>query len=334
MPKKSDHASDHFNGERFFNPWGGDSKKTFSHLLRWKLGPRPSEWPKEIVRDNVVPDRSILKSGDVRVTIINHASALIEWQGLSLLTDPTLMGGIGPLSMGLIRRYRPPGLHVESLPPPNFVLISHNHYDHLDLPSVRALLKRSSPQFVIPVGMTKDLPKVARVQSKVSELDWWESLEVPEHNLRITFVPARHWSKRTLFDTNKSLWGGFVIEMGGIEGDGIVIFFAGDTGYGPHFSEIAKKFPKIDAALLPIGAYEPRWFMKDAHMNPAEAVRAAVDLSSSLNIGIHFGTFRLTDESIGAPERALEAALAQLGPKAPTFVAAKNGQSFFAARGV
>ena len=311
--------SDHFDGTRFFNPRGENPAKGLFSVLKWKLGSRAQPWPSQIVDDNVAVDLNApILDRQLRVVYVNHATLLLQWDGLNILTDPTMMKGIGPL--GLIPRYRKPGVALEQLPRIDIALVSHNHYDHLDVPSLRALYAQTDCATILPLGCLGYLPKQGL--SRARELDWWETHRDPAHKVSITFVPAQHWSKRTPFDTNRSLWGGFVVER-----DGISVFFAGDTGYGPHFREIAERLPRIDVALLPIGAYEPRFFMKAAHMNPEEAVRAAEDLDARNSIGIHFGTFRLTDEAIEAPVEDLKRAVAERDFLRP-FYAPKNGDAF------
>lgn len=311
--------SDHFDGTRFFNPHGENPAKGLFAVLKWKLGSKAQSWPSELVDDNVAVDvHAPVSRGQLRVVYVNHATLLLQWNGLNILTDPTLMKGIGPF--GFIPRYRKPGVALEHLPRIDIVLVSHNHYDHLDVPSLRALYARTDCETIVPLGCRGYLPKQGLPRAR--ELDWWETHRDHARDCSITLVPAQHWSKRTPFDTNRSLWGGFVVEKNGMS-----VFFAGDTGYGPHFREIADRLPKIDVALLPIGAYEPRYFMKAAHMNPEDAVRAAEDLDARNSLGIHFGTFRLTDEAIDAPVEDLKRAIVERRFVRP-FFAPKNGDAF------
>ena len=199
-------------------------------------------------------------------------------------------------------------------------MISHNHYDHLDRPTIQKIIDRDKSQVIVPLGVSQYLPQGD--EKKQHELDWWQSYNNPQKNLSITLVPAYHWSKRNALITNESLWGGFVIQK-----DGLSVYFAGDTGYSEHFKQIKQKFPTIDVALLPIGAYEPAKIMQSMHLNPEQAVIAAEDLGAKQNIGIHFGTFRLSDEGIDDPIYELERAVYEHDLEAP-FVAPKNGQTF------
>jgi L-ascorbate metabolism protein UlaG (beta-lactamase superfamily) len=199
------------------------------------------------------------------------------------------------------------------------VLLSHNHYDHLDLPSLRALQKRWNPPIVTGLGNGRYLARHG-VRNAV-ELDWWEAYE-PGAGMRIVYVPAQHWSARGLFDRRRMLWGGHVIEA-----PAGLVYFAGDTGYPAHFSAITQRLGAPDIALLPIGAYEPRWFMAQQHMNPEEAVRAHLDLQAKLSIAMHFATFQLTDEAIDAPVAALAVARSALGVAAEAFRVPEFGET-------
>jgi L-ascorbate metabolism protein UlaG (beta-lactamase superfamily) len=205
----------------------------------------------------------------------------------------------GPLNVLGPRRVRRPAVPFDDLPPISTVLLSHNHYDHCDLASLKTLARRFDPLLVTPLKNAR-LVRSAGFR-RIEELDWWEQAE--RSPLGVTAAPAQHFSARTPFDRNRALWSGFVIDV-----DGRRIFFAGDTGYGGHFRRVRERFGPIDFALLPIGAYQPRWFMKDIHMDPGEAVQAHVDLEARRGIGMHFGTFQLTTEGIDEPIAALDRA--------------------------
>ncbi len=224
-----------------------------------------------------------------RLTWVGHATWLVQLEGKSLLVDPIF----GELGMGPGGRNVPAGIRPEELPPIDAVLISHNHYDHLDFPSV----KRVGAPVVAGLGMKKLL---AGESISATELDWWQSVDLGP--VKVTFVPAQHWSRRGLFDANATLWGGFVIEGGAAR-----IYHAGDTAYFTGFAEIGRRFPEIDAALLPIGAYEPAWFMEKQHMNPEQAVQAYVDLRAQTFFAMHWGTFKLTTEPLDEPPIRLAA---------------------------
>jgi L-ascorbate metabolism protein UlaG (beta-lactamase superfamily) len=255
---------------------------------------------------------------DVVVTFIGHATFLIQSAAASVLVDPVYYERASPLSFAGPRRVRAPGVGFDDLPPVSTVLLSHNHYDHCDLGTLRRLDKRFHPRFVTPLGNGRLLRSVAVRQ--IEELDWWETSTTAA--VPITLTRAQHFSARGPFDRNRALWGGFLIEIGAQR-----ILHAGDSGYGPHFSEIATRLGPIDLALVPIGAYDPRWFMKDIHMNPAEAVQAHLDLQARQSIAMHFGTFQLTAEGIDDPVRELAQALAERRVPAERFRAVEVGES-------
>ena len=279
------------------------------------LTPR-TPWPSRIP---VAPRRPPhVGPDDVVVTFVGHATFLIQVASTSLLIDPVYAERASPVSFAGPRRVRAPGVRFEDLPVISLVLVSHNHYDHCDLGTLRALHRRFQPRLVVPVGNGRLLRSAGIRQ--VEEIDWWQSASAAP--LSVTLTPAQHFSARSMFDRNRALWGGFLIEAAGRR-----ILFAGDSGYGPHFREIAARLGPFDLALLPIGAYEPRWFMKDIHMNPAEAVQAHLDLGARHSIAMHFGTFQLTPEGIDEPVRELATALRERGVPAEQFRTVDVGES-------
>jgi len=308
MPK-----SDHFDGDRFFNPTG-PMVQPLSAVPRM-LTERRAPWPARIDEPERRPP---VLDGAATVTFIGHSTFLIQTATGNILTDPMYSQRAGPLNVFGPRRVRQPAVRFEDLPRVTTVLLSHNHYDHCDLPTLRRLARRFDPLVVTPLGNGR-LVRSAGI-TRVEELDWWQiarSSTVP-----ITLTPAHHFSARGIFDRNRALWGGFLL---GLPGAGI--FFAGDTAYAPHFPEIRERLGPIDLALLPIGAYEPRWFMRSVHMDPAEAVQAHIDLAASQSIGMHFGTFQLTTEGIDAPLRALEEARPARGIPSSQFSTLGSGES-------
>jgi L-ascorbate metabolism protein UlaG (beta-lactamase superfamily) len=237
----------------------------------------------------------------MRVTFINHATALIQMDGVNILTDPVYSDLVGPASLVGPSRVRPPGIRFEDLPPIDVVLISHDHYDHMDIPTLRRLDDERHPRFIAGLGTNRIMYDEGLPDS--TDLDWWQSERITS-DVRVTFVPSAHRSNRGLCDRDTTLWGGYVIS--GPSGNA---YFAGDTGYGPHFRQIHERFGAIRLALLPIGAYIPRWYMKPIHMDPTDAVHAHQDLGATTSVGIHFGTFRLTDEAQEQPITDLAKAL-------------------------
>ena len=252
-------------------------------------------WPTQVEVRPQVP----LALGDAAavITFVGHSTFLIQTAAGHVLTDPMYSERASPLPWIGPRRVRQPGVRFDDLPPITTVLLSHNHYDHCDLPTLRRLAKRFDPVVVTPLGNGR-LVRSAGIR-RVEELDWWQ--EASGSAQPITLTPARHFSARTPFDRNRALWGGFILQAGDVR-----IYFAGDTAYGSFFLDIRHRLGPIDLALLPIGAYEPRWFMQAVHMNPADAVHAHCDLGAKQSVAMHFGTFQLTAEGIDAPARALE----------------------------
>jgi L-ascorbate metabolism protein UlaG (beta-lactamase superfamily) len=292
--------SDHFDGERFFNPSLGPSlgpqaaRRGLWQVLRWRFtGERP-DWPKTVA-NRAYPPSARPQDGQASVTFIGHASFLIQLPGCTILTDPVFSDRASPVRFAGPRRVRAPGVALSALPPIDLILLSHNHYDHADLASLRVLAANHAPACVTLLG---NAPLLRRAGLQAAELDWWG--ETMAAGLHVTALPARHFSRRTLRDANRALWGGFMLKAGAHR-----IMFAGDSGAGPHWAEINQRLGPPDLALLPIGAYEPRWIMAAVHMNPEEAVQAHHDLGAKTSIGMHFGTFRLTDEAIDAPVKTL-----------------------------
>ena len=305
--------TDHFDGRRFFNPTGANGQP-FRMVPRLLLTPQ-TPWPAEVP---VEPRRPPAPGpGQVVVTFIGHATFLLQSVAGNVLIDPVYYRRAGPLPFVGPRRVRAPGVRFGDLPPISLVLLSHNHYDHCDLGTLRRINQRFRPRFVTPLGNGR-LLRSAGIR-EVEELDWWETRN---SRLPVTVTPSQHFSARGPFDRNRALWGGFLIEIGGLR-----ILHAGDSGYGPHFREIPARLAPIDLALLPIGAYEPRWFMKDIHMDPAEAVQAHLDLAAGRSIAMHYGTFQLTPEGIDEPVRELEKALRERGVAAERFSAVDVGES-------
>ncbi len=280
------------------------------------------------------PDLAFLKANagasesmQPALTWIGHATALVQSGGLTVLTDPVFSERVSPLSFIGPKRHVPPGIVLADLPRVDLVLISHNHYDHLDAASVDALARQPGgpPRFIVPLGIKAWLAD--RGIDDVIELDWWQSQRVGTNE--IVFVPVQHWSGRGLGDRMKTLWGGYAVFSPGFQW-----FFAGDTGYSRDFADIHARFkarhapePGFDLALLPIGAYEPRWFMKEQHVDPAEAVQIHVDLAATRSVGIHWGAFELTDDALDAPPRALDAAVRERGLEPAAFSVMAVGET-------
>lgn len=299
-------TSTHFDGEQFLNVPPID-RPGFSDVVRWTFDRDPGPWREWTDAPPGPPPPARVGTGELRVTFINQATVLIQMDRLNILTDPIWSDRASPVSWLGQRRHRPPGLRFEDLPPIDIVLISHNHYDHLDLPTLQRLSRKHQPRIYCGLG-NPPIFESAGVPG-AQELEWWQSVDLPG-GIRIVAVPAQHGSGRSLTDRDRALWVGFVIKS-----PAGAVFFAGDTGYGPFFTEIGERLGPIRLALLPIGAFRPRWFMQPIHLSPEEAVRVAEDLHASTSVAIHFGTFKLADDGEDEPPALLAEALAARDPR-------------------
>ncbi len=311
-------ASDHFDGERFFFP-GGPADKTRGELLRLLRTPR-AKWPKAgpVLPCPRPPARVEGKS--IRATFIGHSTFLVQTEGLNLLTDPVWSRTAGPFGLLGPTRATPPALALEDLPPLDAILLSHNHYDHMDLPTLSKLARLRPCPVWTPLGNDAILKRHER-RIDARALDWGQSAQVG--SLRVTLEPALHWSARGLGDRRMALWGSFMIA-----GPGGRIFFAGDTGFGDGslFPALAvRPAGPLRFAMLPIGAYEPRWFMREQHCDPDEAVAIFSALGVERAVACHWGTFQLTTEPYDEPPRRLAEALARAGIASELFVAPLPG---------
>jgi L-ascorbate metabolism protein UlaG (beta-lactamase superfamily) len=295
--------SPNFDGERFVNQLPIDHAGV-GKFIRWQL--TSDSGPFELVEDAAAgpPPPERIGGGAMRVTFVGHATLLVQTAALNILTDPIWSERSSPVGFVGPKRVRPPGVRFEELPPIDLVLISHNHYDHLDVPTLKRLYQRDRPRIV--VGLGNALLLGGEGIDNVTELDWWQRAEITRE-VGVVSVPAQHFSGRGLCDRDGTLWTGYVVTTP--RGS---IYFAGDTGYGPHFRQIRERLGAPRLALLPIGAYLPRWFMQNIHISPDEAVQAHLELGAHHSVGMHFGTFPLADEGRDeAPERLAEALAAQ-----------------------
>ncbi len=291
-------------GRRFVNE-NPDALPGFFGMLKWALNRHPGFWhPYRDLPPGPPPPREV-GPGQLRVTFINHATVLIQMDGLNILTDPIYSRRAGPVTWAGMERVRPPGIRFEDLPPIQVVLLSHNHYDHMDMPTLVRLEKRDHPRVLTGLGNSRYLS--AEGIRNVQEFDWGQGTSLSD-SVRATFVPAQHFSMRKVYDRDTTLWGGFVLE-----GQGTRVYFAGDTGWGPHLEEIHSRFGDFTLAILPIGAYKPEWFMGPAHMSPRDAVRAHELLKARVSTPIHYGTFRLADDGEEEPTEELRKAMKAAG---------------------
>jgi len=309
--------SDHCNGRRFFYP-GLSAGRGFRDFVRWRLTRKPAQWAGRVAIEPPPLPPPPAGAG-LSLTWIGHSTFLIRTAERTWLTDPVFSERIGPVRGFGPRRAAPAAFAPEALPQIDGVLLSHDHYDHCDLPSLRALAARGA-RIVTPLNYS--FLRTAGAAADGVELDWWQTCS-PEPDFRIQLVPAQHWCRRVPFATNSRLWGGFFLQAGGR-----ALYFAGDTGFDPRlFAAIRRRCGAPDVALLPIGAYEPRWFMRDAHMNPAEAVQAHRALGARVSLAMHWGTFQLADEAREAPVRDLEAARAAAGLAPAEFRVLNGGET-------
>ncbi len=312
-------VSDHCDGARFFNP-RQHIDRGLRDILRWKLTSRPALWPLAVP---VTPARPPLpNTGGITATWINHSTFLLQTPAGNILTDPVYSERVSPVSWAGPRRAHAPGIALADLPRIDLVLLSHDHYDHCDQITLSHIFKTHAPAAITALGNASLLQAAGCPAKKITELDWWQSHVTPS-GLRVTATPARHWSNRLGSPRNLRLWSGFFLEAGGP-----TAHFVGDTAYDrTMFTEIRARLGAPDLAMIPIGAYEPRWFMAAQHCDPAEAVQIHRDLGSRLSLAMHWGTFQLTDEARETPPLALAAALAKAGLTADDFRALAPGES-------
>ncbi len=314
-PRYRGPVSDHFDGRRFHDNDPIPHARV-TDLLRWGLTRDAGPWRRVDAEPGPPPPRRV-PDGAMRVTFVNHATVLVQMDGKNVLTDPIWSERCSPVSFAGPRRHRPPGLRFEDLPPIDLVLVSHNHYDHLDVPTLRRLAEAHRPAIVTGLG-NRALLEREGIGGGV-EIDWWQ--ETRAAGLRVTGVPARHFSGRGTMDRDATLWMGLVVHGSG--GDAC---FAGDTGFGPHFAAIRERLGAPRLALLPIGAFRPEWFMRPVHMTPADALAAHCALGAAASVGIHHGTFRLADDGQDEPVEVLRGAIAEAGDDAARrFVTLEHG---------
>lgn len=316
--------TDHFDGTRFFLPSLPSSDKSLLDVLKWKIPGKRAEkvpWPKKVPAQNGV--RPADRVAGLQITHIGHSSYLVQTSDLNILVDPVWAERASPLKWIGPRRRNPPAVAFEDLPPINAVLITHNHYDHLDTSTVRLLWKTHHSRIFAPFG-NDAIIRASAPEIEVQTGDWWDAFPLAE-SIRLTIVPAYHWSSRGLRDRRMALWGGFILET-----PAGAVYCAGDTGYrdGAIFHEIGRRFGPPVVAMVPIGAYEPRWFMKTQHANPEEAVQIARDVGAQQALGIHWGTFAMTDEPYGEPAERFESAVQEKGLDAGRFKAMRPGDTW------
>lgn len=319
-PRIEKAPDDHWDGRHFHNtdnhqphgPW---------QALHWLVSRRPARWPSWIEQTPSQPPLVRLSEdiADVQVTFVNHATVLLQVGPWNLLTDPVWSDFCSPIQGLGPRRVRAPGVALADLPPIHAVLLSHDHYDHLDMRTLMWLAARDRPLIITGLGVDACLR--AQGLTHVVALDWWQTVRVGP--LTVHFLPAQHFSGRGARDRNRTLWGSLWVTAGERS-----VYFGGDTGYGPHFADIRQRLGSPTLALLPIGAYAPRWFMQSVHMNPEDAVQAHIDLAAEQSLAIHFNTFQLTDEAIDEPVQQLRLVMSQRQLPLDQFVVLQEGAAW------
>lgn len=319
-----DSSKPHHTPEGFRNP--DPDVRMGQGFLRWQWERRLSQLPRPPDPSHrewrAEPDLALLHApaGNPSITWIGHATVLVRQGGLNVLTDPHFSERASPVGFAGPKRYQPPGVALADLPQIDVVVISHSHYDHLDVESVRQLHQRNGNHlhFLVPLGLK---PWFAGLGiDTVTELDWWDETEI--RGVRFTLTPAQHWSARSLFDRNRTLWGGWAIRSPDLH-----FLFTGDTGYSSDFKEIGRRLGPFDLAAIPIGAYAPRWFMRAQHVDPAEALKIHQDVRAQQSLGVHWGTFEMSDEPLDQAPRVLAAARQQAGVGETEFFVLRVGES-------
>jgi len=324
MKTYSGPVSDHFDGLHFFDP-DGSPPKSLGQVLRWQFSRsrQRAAWPDWVPSPFADTPPPRVDGSKVRFSFVGHASWLIQTAGLNILVDPVWSERASPFSFAGPKRHNDPGIAFDKLPKIDIVLVWHGHYDHLDVATLSKLAAKHAPRVITPLGNDVTM-KGADDAIKAEAYDWEDRVEFG-NGLAVTLVPTRHWSARGLYDRNKALWASFVLETGAGK-----LYLVCDSGYGEgkHFRRIAEAHGPLRLAILPIGAYEPRWFMRDQHMNPEDAVKALGDCGAEQALAHHHGTFQLTDEAIDAPAIALGEALDAAKLPQEKFAVLKPGQVF------
>jgi L-ascorbate metabolism protein UlaG (beta-lactamase superfamily) len=310
-------VSDHFDGARFHSPGQPSPDRSLGDIWRWRREGGRARWPAQVAVTPVVPPT---RSESARITMVGHATVLIQIAGLNLLTDPVWSKRASPIRFAGPKRVSAPGIGFEHLPPIDAVLLSHNHYDHLDIATLRRLQAKHRPQMIMPLGTDVTVRGAVRGAQIVTG-DWHDRVTLAP-GVSISLTPANHWSSRGIRDRRMALWCGFWIDSP--QGQ---VWFAGDTGYGDGsvFRDIRARHGAPDIALIPIGAYEPRWFMSAQHVAPEESVRIFEDIGAKRALGFHWGTFQLTDEALDAPKEGLAASLSAANIAPERFIAFAPG---------
>ena len=308
-------VSDHFDGRQFMNPTGIKAKG-LSDVLQWMLNRKQGSWKER--QDIPYGDKPVASSEELRITFVNHSTFLIQVDGINLLTDPVWSERTSPFTFAGPKRMRPAGIKFEDLPKIDVVLLSHNHYDHLDLVTMKKIFKIHQPKVITPLGV-KSFLELNNIAGH-GDIDWWDEV-ILNDALKIQAVPAQHFSGRGMRDRDATLWCGYVIKRK--SGN---IYFAGDTGYNDKtFKEIGARCAPIQVALIPIGAYKPQWFMSPIHCSPEEAVKIHLEVKAGISIADHYGTFPLADDGEDDAKEELFKALEKFALSKEAFILLPEG---------
>ena len=324
--------SDHFDGQKFFNP-SGNNARGFRDVAKWQSDSKRGKKPWTIIKDTTLGEKPTpsVSEGNLRVTYIGHSTVLIQMDGLNILTDPVWYERTSPVQWAGPKRMRPAGIKMEDLPKIHLILQSHNHWDHLDIINLPKIYARDKPLIITSLGVSQFLKQHG--MDNAVDMDWWDEYEfkngentdgtsrITREGVKITCMPAQHFSGRGIQDRNATLWSGFMISSP-TSGN---VYFAGDTGYGAFFKQIGDKFGEIRLALIPIGAYKPEWFMRPIHCSPSEAVQIHEDVKAEKSLAIHHSTFALADDGQREPIDELEKALVLRGLTNDDFFVLEEG---------
>jgi L-ascorbate metabolism protein UlaG (beta-lactamase superfamily) len=314
-PRYKGPASDHFNGKKFLNA-GNVKPNGLKEVLKWMLSRERGKWNYIDSRSTFEPKEKI--TNGLNITFINHSSFLIQFNGINILFDPVFSERTSPFEWAGPKRMRPPGIALDRLPKIDFIILSHNHYDHFDVPTVRKIYQKDKPQLIVPLGVEAHLRKVG---IEGIEMDWWQHIELGAEKFSIHCVPAQHFSGRGSLDRDATLWCGYVLHtpIG-------KIYYCGDTGYSSElFKTIGQRLGPMKVSMIPIGAYKPSWFMSPIHCSPDEAVSIHKDVRSAFTIAMHFGTFALADDSQTDPIVDLKNALKNVNLDENEFIVPQEG---------
>jgi len=319
LAEVANYPKSNFDGKRFLNRFISDISPGFLDYLKMRWNEKTTPWPDRLqISAPEFASRSPFKDR-FEVTFIGHSTTILRMGSIVIATDPILSERASPISFLGPKRVRMPAVEFSEWPKIDYVLISHNHYDHMDIPTLKKLHERDKPRFLVGMGNKKLLESEGI--SGVVEMDWLDRFELDDSNF-IQFLDCQHFSGRGLLDRNETLWGSFLINIQSKK-----VYFAGDTGFSPHFKEHGNHNGEIDLAILPIGAYLPRWFMKPMHINPSESIQAHIDLNAKKSLGVHFGTFQLTTEGIDDPMIDLEKAGSLAGITKKQFIVPEFGET-------